>query len=56
MRAVKAFAEKGITPPGVDPAHHQVRSCAVVLAPDVAFKDGAKEALNAKRGVAQTTV
>jgi hypothetical protein len=27
-----------------------------VLAPDVAFKDGAKEALNAKRGVAQTTV
>jgi phthalate 4,5-dioxygenase oxygenase subunit len=43
-------------PPGVDPAHHHVRSCALVLAPDVAFKDGAKDALNAKRGVAQTTV
>jgi phthalate 4,5-dioxygenase len=56
MRAVKALVEKGITPPGVDPAHHHVRSCALVLAPDVAFKDGAKEALNAKRGMAQTTV
>jgi len=56
MRAVKALTEKGITPPGVDPAHHHVRSCALVLPPDVAFKDGAKEALNAERGVAQTTV
>jgi phthalate 4,5-dioxygenase len=56
MRAAKALADKGITPPGVDPAHHRVRSCAMVLPPDVAFKDGAREALNAKRGVAQTTV
>ncbi len=56
MRAAKALAEKGVTPPGVDPAHHQVRSCAMVLPPDVAFKDGAKEALNAKLGMAQTTV
>ena len=56
MRAAKALAEKGITPPGVDPAHHHVRSCAMVLPPDVAFKDSAKEALNAKLGMAQTTV
>jgi hypothetical protein len=33
-----------------------VRSCAMVLPPDVAFKDSAEEALNAKLGVAQTTV
>jgi hypothetical protein len=56
MRTVKALVEKDITPPGVDPAHHHVRSCSAVLPPDVAFKDAAKEALNAERGVAQTTV
>jgi hypothetical protein len=56
MRAAKALVDKGVTPPGVDPAHHKVRSCSVVLPPDVPFKDGAKDALNAKRGVAQTTV
>jgi phthalate 4,5-dioxygenase len=56
MRAAKAFADKGVVPPGVDPAHHKIRSCSVVLPPDVAFKDGAKEALNAKLGMAQTTV
>ena len=44
------------TPPGIDPATHRVRSCSMVLPPDVAFKDSAKEALNAKLGVAQTTV
>jgi len=56
MRAAKALVEKGITPPGVDPAHHRIRSCSVVLPPDVAFKDGAKEALTAGLGMAQTTV
>jgi phthalate 4,5-dioxygenase oxygenase subunit len=53
---VKALTEKGVTPPGVDPAHHKVRSCAMVLPPDQAFKDAASEALNAERGMAQTTV
>jgi hypothetical protein len=56
MRAVKALVDKGVTPPGVDPAHHKVRSCSVVLPPDVPFKEGAQEALQARRGVAQTTV
>src|SRR5438552_3081133 len=56
MRAAKALVEKGVIPPGVDPEHHKVRSCSVVLAPDQAFKDAAKEALTARRGVAQTTV
>jgi hypothetical protein len=56
MRAAKALVEKGVTPPGVDPAHHRIRSCSVVLPPDVAFKDGAKEALTARPGMAQTTV
>ena len=48
--------DKGVTPPGADPEHHKVRSCSVVLAPDQAFKDAAKEALTSRLGVAQTTV
>src|SRR5437763_1757063 len=56
MRAAKALVEKGITPPGVDPSHHRVRSASVVLPPDQAFKDAAKEALTSRPGVAQTTV
>jgi len=56
MRAAKALVDKAGMPPGVDPAHHRVRSCSVVLPPEVPFKEGAKEALYAERGVAQTTV
>src|SRR6202163_3033604 len=56
MRAAKALVETGVVPPGVDPAHQKVRSCSVVLAPDQAFKDAAKEALTSRPGVAQTTV
>lgn len=56
LRAAKALAEKGTRPPGIDPAHHQVRSAAVVLAPDQAYKDAAAEALKAKPGVRQASV
>ena len=56
LRAAKALTEKGVVPPGVDPEHHKVRSASVVLPPDQAFKDAAKEALTARPGVAQTTV
>ena len=56
MRAAKALAEKGITPPGVDPAHQKIRSVAIVLPADVPYKEGAKEALIAKPGVAPATV
>jgi phthalate 4,5-dioxygenase oxygenase subunit len=56
LRAAKALVEKGVIPPGVDPEHHKVRSASVVLPPDQAFKDAAKEALTARPGVAQTTV
>ena len=33
MRAARALADKGITPPGVDPAHQRVRSAALILPP-----------------------
>ena len=56
MKAARALAEKGITPPGVDPTHHQVRSAAVVLPPDQAFKDAAREDLRVRPGVPQSSV
>ncbi len=56
LRAAKAFLDKGTIPPGVDPEHHKIRSVSIVLPPDQAFKDGAKEALTRRMGMAQTTV
>jgi len=56
LRAAKALVEKGTIPPGVDPEHHRVRSVSIVLPPDQAFKDGAKEALVSRLGAPQTTV
>jgi hypothetical protein len=56
MRAAKALVEKGVTPPGVDPEHQKVRSASVVLPPDQAFKDAAKEALTSRLGKAHATV
>ena len=51
-----ALAEKGVTPPGVDPEHQRVRSAAVVLPPDQPYKEAAKEALRVRPGVAQASV
>ena len=48
--------EKGIRPPGVDPRHHRVRSAAVVLPVDQAYKDAAAEALVAVPGKAPASV
>jgi phthalate 4,5-dioxygenase oxygenase subunit len=56
MKAARALAEKGVTPPGIDPAHHHVRSAALVLPPDQPYKDAAKEALRVRRGEAQVSV
>jgi hypothetical protein len=56
MRAAKALAEKGVTPPGIDPEHQKIRSVAIVLPADVPYKEGAKEALIAKPGVAPASV
>ena len=56
LRSLKAFQDKGTLPPGVDPEHQKVRSVSIVLPPDQAFKDGAKEALVSELGKAPTTV
>jgi phthalate 4,5-dioxygenase oxygenase subunit len=56
LRATKALADKGVTPPGVDLDHQRVRSAAVVLPPDQHFKEAAKEALRVQPGVAHASV
>jgi phenylpropionate dioxygenase-like ring-hydroxylating dioxygenase large terminal subunit len=56
LRAIKAFTEQGVIPPGVALEHQRVRSAAVVLPPDQPFKDAAREALIAHPGVAPASV
>jgi phthalate 4,5-dioxygenase oxygenase subunit len=55
-KAVIALRDKGVTPPGVDPAHHRVRSASVVLPKDEAFIDKTRDALVAVAGVGQSSV
>ena len=56
LRAAKALIDKGITPPGVDPAHQRVRSAAMVLPPDQPSKEAAKDALIVQPNVAHVSV
>jgi hypothetical protein len=54
-KAAEALRE-GAAPPGTDPAAHRVRSASLVLPPDVAFQEGAKEALMVREGAGHATV
>jgi hypothetical protein len=45
LRAAKALAESGAAPPGLDPEAQRVRSASLLLAKDVAFQEGAADAL-----------
>ena len=56
LRAVKALMDEDTTPPGVELEHQKVRSAAIVLPPDQAFKDGARDAMRVRPGVAPATV
>jgi phenylpropionate dioxygenase-like ring-hydroxylating dioxygenase large terminal subunit len=55
-KAVTALRDKGVTPPGVDPAHHRMRSVSVVLPPDQAFEEVCKEDFQAEPGKPHTSV
>jgi phthalate 4,5-dioxygenase oxygenase subunit len=55
-KAVIALRDKGVTPPGVDPEHHKVRSASVVLPADEAFEVACKEDLRVREGVPQSSV
>ena len=56
LRAVKAFKEKGVLPPGIEAAHQRVRSAAIVLPADQPFTEGAKDALVVRPDVAHASV
>jgi phenylpropionate dioxygenase-like ring-hydroxylating dioxygenase large terminal subunit len=55
-KAVEALRDEAVTPPGVDPAHHRVRSAAIVLPQEESFIESSRDALTARPGVAHTTV
>lgn len=56
MKAAKALAEKGEAPPGTQPEAQRIRSVAIVLPADQAFKDAAKDALRAEPGKKHASV
>ena len=56
MKAARALADNGTPPPGTAPEHQRVRSAAVVLPKDQAFKDAARDALRAVPGTRQSSV
>jgi phthalate 4,5-dioxygenase len=54
--AIESLRDDAVTPPGVDPAHHRVRSAAVVLPQAESFIDASREALAVRPGEAHVTV
>jgi phenylpropionate dioxygenase-like ring-hydroxylating dioxygenase large terminal subunit len=55
-KAVEALREEGIAPPGVDPAHHRIRSAAIVLSQEESFIESCGDALAARPGMAHVSV
>jgi len=56
LRAVKALQAQGTPPPAREPLHQRVRSASIVLPRDVAFKEGAREALVAHPDTAPVSI
>jgi phthalate 4,5-dioxygenase len=54
--AIEALRDEAVPPPGVDPAHHRVRSAAVVLPRDESFIESSREAVTVRPGVAHASV
>ncbi len=55
-KAAEGLRDRGVQPPGTEPAHQRVRSAAIVLPKDEAFIEASREALTVMPGVAQTSV
>jgi phthalate 4,5-dioxygenase oxygenase subunit len=55
-KTVESLRDEGMTPPGVDPAHHRVRSAAIVLPQAESFIESAREAVAVRPGVAHASV
>jgi phthalate 4,5-dioxygenase oxygenase subunit len=56
VQAALDLQEHGTTPPGVDAAHHRVRSAAIVLPHQDSFLESCRDAVTATPGVRQTSV
>ena len=56
LRGCEGAEGKGRAAAGGLPEHHRVRSAAVVLPPDQAFKDACKEELKVRPGMAPASV
>ena len=54
--AIEALRDEGSTPPGVDPAHHRVRSAAVVLPQAKSFIESSRDAVAVLPGEAHVSV
>jgi phthalate 4,5-dioxygenase len=54
--AIEALRDEGRTPPGVDPAHHHVRSAAVVLPQAESFIDASRDDVSVRPGMAHSSV
>jgi phthalate 4,5-dioxygenase len=55
-KAAIALRDEGVTPPGVDPEHHRVRSAAIVLPKEESFLEASRDAVTARPGVPQSSV
>ncbi len=55
-KAVEALRDDGVTPPGVEPDHHRVRSAAIVLPQAESVIESSRDALAARAGVAHPSV
>jgi hypothetical protein len=56
IKAALALRDHGSTPPGVDPAHHRVRSAAIVLDQRESFLEACRDAVTATPGVRHSSV
>jgi phthalate 4,5-dioxygenase oxygenase subunit len=54
--AAEALRDAGVTPPGVDPAHHRVRSVSIVLPKEASFIESCREASSVVPGVHHASV
>jgi phthalate 4,5-dioxygenase len=56
LTSALALREEGTVPPGVDPAHHRVRSASIVLPKSESFLESSRAAVSVIPGVRQTSV
>jgi phthalate 4,5-dioxygenase oxygenase subunit len=56
LRKAALAVQQGHAPDGIDPLTHAVRSASIVLPDNVSFYEAAADALQAKAGLAHTSV